>query len=74
MTVSIAAAGPGLGLPLPANTAQAPLAQIHSMASVGIVDAALGGKQFLFEDHPSLLPGRGIGQAEVPLPALVLSV
>lgn len=56
----------------PSHHSPSSLAQTHSMARVGIVDAALGSKQFLFEDHPSLLPDQGVGQAEVPLPALVL--
>lgn len=46
-------------------------AQTHGMASVKRHVAALGSERF-FEDHPSLLPGQGVGQAEAPLPAMAL--
>lgn len=72
MTVSIPVAVPRPGLPLLADPPQTPWHRPTTWPVQNIMFAALGSKQFLFGDHPSLLPGQGVGQAEASLPASLL--
>ena len=63
MTVSIPAAGPGRGLPLPADPPQASWHGPRAcMSRAGIRFGTLGSERLLFEDHPSLSPGQDVGQ------------